>query len=68
MTIALYTRAVGEVTCEVVGFSEGNALVMPFGAVDGIGMGARAEVSNAEPVIYPSDEWQGRVMARSGSP
>ena len=47
----IHARGGRKVICEVVGFAEGNALVMPFSAVDGIGMGARVEVSNAEPVI-----------------
>ena len=64
----IHARGGRKVTCEVVGFAEGNALVMPFSAVDGIGMGARAEVSNAEPVIYPSDEWRGRVINAFGEP
>ena len=64
----IHARGGRKVTCEVVGFAEGNALVMPFSAVDGIGMGARAEVSTAEPVIYPSDEWRGRVVNAFGEP
>ena len=32
------------VICEVVGFREGRALVMPFGPLEGIGLGCRAEV------------------------
>ena len=64
----IHARGGRKVICEVVGFAEGNALVMPFSAVDGIGMGARVEVSNAEPVIYPSDEWRGRVVNAFGEP
>ncbi|MBT6095249.1 MAG: flagellar protein export ATPase FliI [Rhodospirillaceae bacterium] len=56
------------VSCEVVGFADGNALVMPFSAIEGIGMGCRAEVSVAEPVIYPSSEWLGRVINAFGEP
>ncbi len=41
---------------------------MPFGAIDGVGMGSRAEVSVAEPVIYPSREWLGRVVNAFGEP
>ncbi len=56
------------VSCEVVGFADGNALVMPFSAIEGIGMGSRAEVSVAEPVIYPSRGWLGRVINAFGEP
>ncbi len=64
----IHARKGRRVNCEVVGFSGGNALVMPFGAIDGVGMGSRAEVSVAEPVIYPSREWLGRVVNAFGEP
>lgn len=64
----IHARKGHRVNCEVVGFSGGNALVMPFGAIDGIGMGSRAEVSVAEPVIYPSAGWLGRVVNAFGEP
>ncbi|MEK9755320.1 MAG: flagellar protein export ATPase FliI [Rhodospirillaceae bacterium] len=64
----IHARGGRKVTCEVVGFADGNALVMPFSAVDGIGMGARAEVSTAEPVIYPTRDWLGRVVNAFGDP
>ncbi|MBT7509901.1 MAG: hypothetical protein HN650_05715, partial [Rhodospirillaceae bacterium] len=34
----IHARKGRKVTCEVVGFADGNALVMPFSTVDGIGM------------------------------
>ncbi len=57
-----------KVACEVIGFSKGNALVMPFGSLDGIGMGCQAEVSTAEPAIYPTEAWLGRVINAFGEP
>ena len=56
------------VNCEVVGFSGGNALLMPFGSLDGIGMGNRVEVGATEPAIYPNDSWLGRVVNAFGEP
>lgn len=56
------------VLCETVGFSKGNALLMPFGSLDGIGMGCRAEVGSSEPVIYPNEAWLGRVVDSFGQP
>jgi|TARA_R110002124_G_scaffold131275_1_gene293511 flagellum-specific ATP synthase len=56
------------VPCEVVGFRDGKALVMPFGAVDGIGMGCKVEVGASEPVIYPIEAWLGRVIDAFGRP
>ncbi len=54
------------VVCEVVGFRGGQALVMPFGRLDGIGLGCRCELGAAEPVIYPTDAWLGRVINAFG--
>jgi flagellum-specific ATP synthase len=57
-----------KVACEVVGFRNGRALLMPFSAVDGIGLGCRTEVQDAEPVIYPEAGWLGRVVNGFGEP
>ncbi len=56
------------VPCEVVGFRSGRALVMPFGALEGIGLGCRAEIAEAAPAIYPDDTWLGRVVSSMGKP
>ncbi len=62
------SRSRRPVTCEVIGFRGGNALVMPFGSLDGVGLGCRAEVGAAEPVIYPNSGWLGRVINAFGEP
>lgn len=56
------------VTCEVVGFREGRALLMPFGSLDGIGLGSPAEVGGTDPAIYPHENWLGRVVNAFGEP
>ena len=56
------------VPCEVVGFRNSRALVMPFGALEGIGLGCRAEIAEAAPAIYPDDTWLGRVISGMGKP
>ncbi len=56
------------ITCEVIGFSNNRALLMPFGSTDGIGMGCRVEISASDPVIYPDDSWLGRVINAFGEP
>ena len=48
------------VICEVIGFRGGRALVMPFGSLDGIGLGCQAELASTEPSIYPDQSWLGR--------
>jgi len=62
------TRAGVRVTCEVIGFRNNRALVLPFGPVDGIGLGCKAEVIQAEPVIWPTEAWLGRVINALGEP
>lgn len=56
------------VACEVVGFRDGKALLMPFGALEGIGPGAEVEMLEAESAVYPSDGWLGRIVNAMGEP
>jgi flagellum-specific ATP synthase len=50
------------ISCEVVGFRDGRALVMPLGSLDGITLGARADFEDKPFSIYPSKAWLGRVV------
>ncbi len=56
------------VRCEVVGFRGGRALLMPFGSIDGIGLGCKVETADRPPVIYPDISWLGRVLNAMGDP
>src|SRR5690348_4017892 len=56
------------IPCEVVGFSEGHALAMPFAALDGVRRGCRAVVSGASAAVRPSEGWLGRVVNALGEP
>ncbi|BAI76122.1 flagellum-specific ATP synthase (plasmid) [Azospirillum sp. B510] len=62
------TRDRRRVPCEVVGFRQGRALAMPFGALDGVGLGCRALVAGDQAMIYPTDAWLGRVVNALGEP
>jgi flagellum-specific ATP synthase len=57
-----------EIPCEVVGFRDGRAQVMPLGTVDGVTLGARADFDDPAACIYPSREWLGRVIDAFGKP
>ena len=57
-----------EVPCEVVGFKDERALLMPFGALEGIGLGCQAVIQQNEPTICPDDRWLGRVINALGEP
>ncbi len=64
----LLSRDGRRVPCEVVGFREHRALLMPFENLDGIGLGSKAEVADADPVVYPHDAWLGRVIGALAEP
>ena len=56
------------IPCEVIGFRDGRALVMPLGSLDGITLGARADFEDRPASIYPSKAWLGRVIDGFGQP
>ena len=64
----IIARAKRRIACEVVGFREDRALLMPFGPLDGVSLGCRVEVGASEPVIYPTEGWLGRVINAFGEP
>jgi flagellum-specific ATP synthase len=53
---------------EVVGFRDDRALLMPFGSLDGIGVGCRAWIEDGDAVIFPDPTWLGRVINAFGDP
>ncbi|MBP5856063.1 flagellar protein export ATPase FliI [Marivibrio halodurans] len=56
------------VVCECIGFRDRRALVMPYQALEGVALGARAEALPAEPAVRPTDAWLGRVVNAFGEP
>jgi len=56
------------VPCEVVGFREKRALLLPFGSVEGIALGCKAELAVAQPRVRPDPAWLGRVVNALGQP
>jgi flagellum-specific ATP synthase len=57
-----------KILCEAVGFRDGKALAMPFGTLDGVGLGCKVEISTTAPAIYPDESWLGRVVDAFGEP
>ena len=58
-----------KIPCEVVGFRDGRALVMPLGALDGITLGrARRFRRPAGRPSIPAKAWLGRVVDGFGKP
>jgi len=64
----IVTRGGTRVTCEVIGFRQGRALLLPFGRLEGVALGCKAELVRADPVIWPTDGWLGRVINALGEP
>ena len=56
------------IQCEVVGFSGGHALLMPFAPLEGARRGCRAVVSSVRAAVRPSQAWLGRVVNAMGEP
>jgi hypothetical protein len=52
------------ISCEVVGFSDANALLMPFAALEGVRRGCRAVVTSAP--TYPDRVHGAAAAARTG--
>jgi flagellum-specific ATP synthase len=64
----LETRRGRLIPCEVVGFRDEQALLMPFGSLEGVGLGCKVLMGEPEPVIFPDASWLGRVVNALGEP
>ena len=56
------------VLCEAVGFRDAKVLLLPFGPLEGVGLGCEVEIADAQPTISPSIGWLGRVVNALGEP
>src|SRR2546430_15247772 len=56
------------ITAEVIGSSGSNAVVRPFGGLDGVRRGCRAVIAAAASQVRPSPAWLGRVINAMGEP
>src|SRR5271170_1233903 len=65
---AIVSAQYGRIMCEVIGFRAGRALLMPFGTIDGIGLGCRVEAVAGAGTIFPHPGWLGRVINGFGEP
>lgn len=66
--LVIETGANRSIPCEVIGFSGNNAVVMPFGGLDGVRRGCKAVIANAANQVRPSSAWLGRVVNALGEP
>jgi flagellum-specific ATP synthase len=66
--VMVETRPDRAIPCEVVGFSNANALLMPFAALEGVRRGCRAIVTGVAAAVRPCQAWLGRVLDGMGEP
>jgi flagellum-specific ATP synthase len=66
--VVIETGSPPDIPCEVVGFSGANALLMPFGPLEGVRRGCRAIVAATAAAVRPSPGWLGRVINAMGEP
>ena len=64
----IYNTQGKTVYCELVSFKNNKLLFMPYGTLDGIGLGCKVEIEDAQPVIYPHYSWLGRIINSFGEP
>lgn len=57
-----------DIPCEVIGFRDSRALLMPFGTLEGVGLGCPAVIQMTQAVVFPDDRWLGRVINALGKP
>ena len=57
-----------DIPCEVVGFRDSHAMLMPFGTLEGVGLGCKAVIQQTPPIVQPDESWLGRVINALGEP
>lgn len=70
MSLGARARLIGKngARLEIVGFSDGRALLMPFDSIEGLRAGSKLRFEPAAPSISPSASWLGRVVDAFGAP
>ena len=66
--VEITARGGRQILAEVVGFRSDRALCLPFGSLEGIGVGAHAAIHENVPAVHPSPAWLGRVINAMGEP
>jgi len=64
----IIARGNRRVPCEVIGFRQDKGLLLPFGALEGVGLGCKVELAAEAPTIRPTEAWLGRVVNALGEP
>ncbi|HLU91699.1 MAG TPA: flagellar protein export ATPase FliI [Pedomonas sp.] len=66
--LGLQRRDGATIQAEVVGFRDNRALCLPYGSLDGVGVGSKAYALAPEAEVRPAESWLGRVVNGLGEP
>jgi flagellum-specific ATP synthase len=66
--VEIERRGADALPAEVVGFREARALLMPFGALEGVAPGAEIRILPEGAVVRPTLSWRGRIVDAFGNP
>ncbi len=66
--VELVPNKTTRIPCEVVGFKDSRALLMPFGTLEGVGLGCKAVLLGNRASVSPTDRWLGRVINALAQP
>lgn len=64
----LYPQSRLPISAEVVGLKDGTVLLMVYEDLQGVGAGTKVEYVSHEAVIFPNQQWLGRVINGMGQP
>ena len=57
-----------KIISEVVGFRDKIVLIMPFSELDGVGLGCKVYTDQNDSMVYPNNNWLGRIVNAMGEP
>lgn len=66
--VFIQTQSGTVVACEAIGFRDERALLMPFGSLEGVGIGNKVYIGGSDAVVHPTSNWLGRVVNAHGEP
>ncbi len=55
-----------DLPCEIIGVDQDVVMAMPFGQMEGVGVGNRVKITHSDAVIYPHADWLGRTIDAFG--
>ncbi|NDB83637.1 MAG: flagellar protein export ATPase FliI [Alphaproteobacteria bacterium] len=67
-TISKSSLQTSSVLAEVVALKDEYVILLPYGDTEGIGLGGKVVVTNAENAIWPDESWRGRVLNAFANP